>query len=144
MRRAKHIDVEAEFKVATRHIADTVDDDGLPVTWAAETYLPAHVWVIKFANGSEFRFHHDSGLQLLEVLTPGAKALGVMAATTGSPDDSEDGGDSGAVLIKLNNYEDDNVRSEAPIGVSALQRVVAAVRAGTLTARKNDDNLRIR
>ena len=117
--RRKHIEVSRELQTATRRVPDSTDDDDIPLTWKDETYLPAHVWIVSHADGQEWRFHHDDRNKLFRVLTAPSE-------------DSDESGDSGAVLIKLNNYKLENLRSEKPISEAALRRLQAAIAAGDL------------
>ncbi len=117
--RIKHIEVSRELKTATRRVPDTTDDEGNALTWKDESYLPAHVWIVWLADGQEWRFHHDDRDKLFRVLTAPSE-------------DSDEGGDSGAILTKLNNYKIENVRSETSINKAALRRLQAAIAAGDL------------
>lgn len=117
--RIKHIEVSRELKTATRRVPDATDENGDALTWKDESYMPAHVWIVRLADGKEYPFHHDDYDKLFQVLAPPSE-------------DSNEGEASGAVLVKLNNYKAENVRVKRSISEAALQRFLMAIRAGDL------------
>jgi len=121
--RNRRIEVSRELKTATRRAPATTDAEGNVLSWKNESYMPAHVWIVRLADGKEWRFHHDDREKLFQVLSA-------------PNEDSNEGGDSSAVLVKLNNYKLENLRSEKSISAAALRRLLAAIKAGKLVATR--------